>query len=167
MSKRELGRVGVLARVKSKDLRVVDAAALMRLSYRQAKRLWKRYREEGAAGLKHRSAGRRSKRAYAEKFRRQVLGLVREKYGGAVGGAVWAHPGGGAPGLRGWAAHRWRDATAVDAGGRAVEPGAEAKAASEPPRTQGASGGDGPDGRKFSPLAGRAGSGRMLDGLGG
>ena len=85
MSKRELGRVGVLARVKSKDLRVVDAAALMRLSYRQAKRLWKRYREEGAAGLKHRSAGRRSKRAYAEKFRRQVLGLVREKYGGAVG----------------------------------------------------------------------------------
>lgn len=85
MSKRELARAGVLARVKSRDLRVVDAAALMRLSYRQTKRLWKRYREEGAAGLKHRSAGRRSKRAYSEKFRRQVLGLVREKYGGAVG----------------------------------------------------------------------------------
>ena len=85
MSKRELARVGVLARVKSRDLRVVDAAVLMRLSYRQTKRLWKRYREEGAAGLKHRSAGRRSNRAYAEKFRRQVLGLVREKYGGAVG----------------------------------------------------------------------------------
>src|SRR5579859_7167354 len=85
MSKRELGRVGVLARVKSRDLRVVDAAALMRLGYRQAKRLWKRYQEEGAAGLKHRSAGRRSSRAYAEKFRRQVLGRVREKYGGGVG----------------------------------------------------------------------------------
>jgi len=85
MSKRELARVGVLARVKSKDLRVVDAAVLMRLSYRQAKRLWKRYREEKAAGLKHRSAGRRSNRAYAEKFRSQVLGLVREKYGGGVG----------------------------------------------------------------------------------
>ena len=85
MSKRELARVGVLARVKSRDLRVVDAAALMRLSYRQAKRLWKRYQEEGAAGLKHRSAGRRSKRAYSEKFHGQVLELVREKYGGAVG----------------------------------------------------------------------------------
>jgi len=85
MSKRELGRVGVLARVKSRDLRVVDAAALMRLGYRQAKRLWKRYQEEGAAGLKHRSAGRRSNRAYAESFRRKVLGLVGEKYGGAVG----------------------------------------------------------------------------------
>jgi len=85
MSKRELSRVEVLARVKSGDLRVVDAAVLMRLSYRQAKRLWKRYRKEGAAGLKHRSAGQRSNRAYAESFRRTVLGLVREKYGGPVG----------------------------------------------------------------------------------
>ena len=54
----------VLARVKSKELQVVDAATLLRVSYRQAKRLWRRYREEGAAGLKHRSAGRRSHRAY-------------------------------------------------------------------------------------------------------
>jgi Helix-turn-helix domain len=85
MSKRELGRVEVLARVKSGELRVVDAGVLLRLSYRQTKRLWKRYEEEGAVGLKHRSAGRRSNRAYGEKFRRRVLGLVREKYGGAVG----------------------------------------------------------------------------------
>jgi transposase len=85
MSKRELGEVEVLARVKSRDLRVVDAAALLRLSYRQAKRLWKRYREEGAAGMKHRSAGRRSNRGYTEQFRRKVLGRVREKYGGPVG----------------------------------------------------------------------------------
>lgn len=85
MSKRELGRVEVLARVRSGELRVVDASALLRVSYRQAKRLWKRYREEGAAGLKHRRAGRSSNRAYEESFRRQVLGLVREKYGGPVG----------------------------------------------------------------------------------
>jgi len=71
--------------VKSKDLRVVDGAVLMRLSYRQTKRLWKRYREAGAAGLKHGSAGRRSHRAYPEKFRRRVLERVREKYGGPVG----------------------------------------------------------------------------------
>jgi hypothetical protein len=37
MSKRELGRVEVLARVRSRELRVVDAAALLRLSYRQTK----------------------------------------------------------------------------------------------------------------------------------
>src|SRR5260370_40636249 len=57
----------------------------MRVSYRQAKRLWKRYREEGAKGLKHRSAGRPSHRAHEPKFRRKGLQLVRKKYGGLVG----------------------------------------------------------------------------------
>ena len=85
MSKRELRRVEVLARVRSKQLRIVDASRLMHVSYRQAKRLWKRYRDEGAAGLKHRSAGRPSHRAHDSKFRKRVLQLVREKYGGPVG----------------------------------------------------------------------------------
>jgi hypothetical protein len=85
MSKKELGRVEVLARVKSKQLRVVDAAPLLRVSDRQAKRLWRLYREEGAAGLKHRGAGRASNRAHEAKFGRKVLRLVREKYSGAVG----------------------------------------------------------------------------------
>jgi len=85
MSKRELARVEVLARVRSKQLRVVDAHRLLGVSYRQAKRLWKRYREEGAAGLQHRSAGRPSNHGHKKKFRQKVLQLVREKYGGAVG----------------------------------------------------------------------------------
>ncbi len=85
MSHRELERVQVLARVRGKQLRVVDAGRLLRVSYRQAKRLWKRYRDEGAAGLQHRSAGRPSPRARDERFRRSVLRRVREKYGGAVG----------------------------------------------------------------------------------
>jgi transposase len=85
MSKRELARVEVLARVRSKQLRVVDAGRLMQVSYRQAKRLWKRYREEGAAGLQHRSAGRPSNHGHEKKFQHQVLQLVRKKYGGEVG----------------------------------------------------------------------------------
>lgn len=85
MSQEELRRVEVLARVRSHQVRVSDAARLLRVSYRQAKRLWKRYREEGAGGLKHRSAGRVSNRACPSKFRQRVLDLVREKYGGAVG----------------------------------------------------------------------------------
>lgn len=85
MSSLELRRVEVLARVKSKQLKLKDAAALLSVSYRQAKRLWKRYRQGGAKALKHGNAGRRSNRAKAEKFRRQVLGLVRRKYSGAVG----------------------------------------------------------------------------------
>jgi len=85
MSQEELRRVEVLARVRSNQLRLVDASRLMRVSYRQTKRLWKRFREEGAAGLKHRGAGRTSNRAYPRKFRQRVLALVREKYGGPVG----------------------------------------------------------------------------------
>ena len=72
----------VLGRVKGQTLRLVDAAKMLEVSYRQAKRLWQRYREEGAKGLQHRSAGRSSNRAKPEKFRRKVLGLIREKYSG-------------------------------------------------------------------------------------
>jgi hypothetical protein len=85
MSQEELRRVEVLARVRSQQLRVVDAGRLMAVSYRQAKRLWKRYREQGAAGLKHRGAGKSSNRGYPLQFRQRVLALVREKYGGPVG----------------------------------------------------------------------------------
>jgi transposase len=85
MSRRELERVGVLARVRSRQLLLVDAGRLMRMSYRQVKRLWKRYREEGAAGLKHRSAGRPSNRAHERDFRQKVLELIRKKYSGVVG----------------------------------------------------------------------------------
>src|SRR4029077_21121094 len=60
MSSRELRRVEVLARVQAEELKLIDAASLMGVSYRQAKRIGKRYREEGAEGTKHRSAGRRA-----------------------------------------------------------------------------------------------------------
>src|SRR3974390_2191476 len=85
MSQQELRRVEVLARVRSRQRRLVDASRLLGVSYRQAKRLWKRYREEGPAGLRHRSAGGLSNCAYEPKFRQGVLRQVREKYGGGVG----------------------------------------------------------------------------------
>lgn len=82
MSIRELKRVEVLARVKGGALTLVAAAEVMAVSYRQAKRLWKRYRRRGAAGLRHRSAGRRSNRRKPAAFRRKVLGVVRRTLGG-------------------------------------------------------------------------------------
>src|ERR1700686_667137 len=82
MSLNELKRAGVLARVAAETLTLGGAAALMAVSYRQAKRLYRRYRAEGAAGLKHRSAGRASNRATARKVRERVLALVRKKYSG-------------------------------------------------------------------------------------
>ncbi len=84
MSTRELRRVEVFSQVASRALRLVDAAEMLSLSYRQTKRLWQRYRREGAAGLQHRSAGGASHRAKPRPFREQVLRLVREKYGGSA-----------------------------------------------------------------------------------
>jgi len=43
MSEGELRRVEVLARVASEELRLVDAARLMDLSYRQTERVWRQY----------------------------------------------------------------------------------------------------------------------------
>jgi len=84
MSARELTRVEVLSRVKAGTLSVHSAATLLAVSYRQAKRLARRYRTEGAQGLKHRSAGQTSNHARAAPERERVLALVRAKYSGPV-----------------------------------------------------------------------------------
>jgi transposase len=55
---------------------------MLAVSYRQVKRLYRRYRVEGATGLKHRSAGRRSNAAQQDAAREHILALVRGKYGG-------------------------------------------------------------------------------------
>jgi len=85
MSCKELRRAGVLAGVESGELKLVNAAVMMGLSYGQSKRLAKRYREGGAQGLKHGSAGRESNRRKGKKFRERVLGLVGKKYSGEEG----------------------------------------------------------------------------------
>jgi transposase len=85
MSSKELKRLGVLARVEKGVLNLVNAAEILGLSYRQAKRIWRRFQEEGAEGLQHRSVGRESGRSKPKKFRLKVLRLVRQKYSGEVG----------------------------------------------------------------------------------
>src|ERR1039457_4889521 len=85
MSDRELKRAAVLSRVSKAGWRLMQAAERMGVSYRQAKRLWKRYRGQGARGLVHGNAGRVSKRAKPQSLRRRVLALLRKKYGGEVG----------------------------------------------------------------------------------
>jgi transposase len=83
MSSHELERVEVIGRVKSGELKLIDAAVILELSYRQVKRLWQRYREAGGQGLKHGNAGRPSNRRKPLKLRRRVLHLIRKKYSGS------------------------------------------------------------------------------------
>ena len=82
LSKKELARGGILGRVKVGELLVKDAAVLMRVSYRQGKQLWARYRKHGAGSLQHGNAGRVSNRRRPEKERKKILRKVQEKYSG-------------------------------------------------------------------------------------
>jgi transposase len=75
MSSKELKRLGVLARVEKEALNLVNAAEILGLSYRQTKRIWRRYQDEGEEGLQHRSVGRESGRSKPKKFRVKVLRL--------------------------------------------------------------------------------------------
>jgi transposase len=84
MSTNELKRVGVMGRVAAGTLTLGSAAELLALSYRQAKRVYRRYRDDGATGLTHRSAGRPSNHATAAKMRTRALALIREKYSGPI-----------------------------------------------------------------------------------
>ena len=75
MSRNEREGMMIMAGVKSNELTQVQAAELMGLGYRQAKRVWRRYQDEGEAGLVHRlrgqPGGRRKPDARA-KVRRKV-----------------------------------------------------------------------------------------------
>jgi hypothetical protein len=82
MSPKELKRAEVLSRVKDGTLRLGQAAVRLDVSYRQTKRLWKRYRHRGAKGLVHGNVGKPSNRAAPGVFWRKVLHRVDTKYGG-------------------------------------------------------------------------------------
>jgi transposase len=83
MSTGELERVEVMGRVAKEELKLTDAAAMLQLSYRQVKRLWRRYRRKGSKGLQHGNAGRASNRSKPAKFRRRVMSLIKHKYSGS------------------------------------------------------------------------------------
>lgn len=80
MSQKERRRLELLAQVRKKQLSLVEAAALLPLSYRQCKRVWKRFHAEGAAGLVHRLRGKPSTHGKPPAERQQALALVRERY---------------------------------------------------------------------------------------
>jgi len=74
-----------MARVKTGTLSLKTAARMLDVSYRQAKRVWRRYREAGARGLRHRAVGQPSNRGTPGRVRQRVLALIRKKYTGGIG----------------------------------------------------------------------------------
>ena len=79
MSGNERERLTIMAGVTEQELTLVQAAELMAVSYRQSKRIWRRYQEDGDAGLVHRLRGKPSARRKPSSLRAQVLARYEEE----------------------------------------------------------------------------------------
>ncbi len=82
MSRKEISRLEVMQRLKEKSLSQREAAEMLDLSIRQVKRMFKSYREKGAAGLVSQRRGRESNNRLSEETRKRVLDLLGSKYRG-------------------------------------------------------------------------------------
>lgn len=81
LNTKEVERVQVLTLVKNGNLPLSKAAELLGLGYRQSKRVMKRFRSQGAAGLTHRGRGKQGNRRLAASLRTKALAVVKRKYG--------------------------------------------------------------------------------------
>jgi hypothetical protein len=69
----------VMAGVAEEEVTLIAASGLMGVSYRQGKRIWRRYQDEGDAGLVHRLRGKPSARRKPPALREQVLAMCEEQ----------------------------------------------------------------------------------------
>lgn len=82
LNAREQQRVMVLNRLERKQLVAAEAAALIGVSVRHARRLLARYREDGVAAMAHGNRGRRPVHTLDDALRTQVVELARGPYAG-------------------------------------------------------------------------------------
>ncbi len=80
MSAKERDRLKVMGALSEGRLKQEQAGRLLKLSSRQVRRLLRRWRAQGDAGLVHRSRGRPSNRKTADKVRRKALACIRRDY---------------------------------------------------------------------------------------
>lgn len=79
---KELKVLHVIHKVIQGEITQGRAAEIISLSERQIRRLVKRIREEGDAGIRHRSRGRQSNRRKPKKLKERIIKLYQERYKG-------------------------------------------------------------------------------------
>jgi transposase len=80
MSQRERSRLVMMSRVREKAMTIKESSEVMGVSYRQGRRIHKRYTEEGDKGLIHRNRGQPSNRSKPPEVKEAVIALYRERY---------------------------------------------------------------------------------------
>jgi transposase len=82
MSTKELSRLEVMQRLSEKRMSQKEAGEILHLSTRQVKRLLRKYRKQGAAGVVSKHRGRKSSNRLTEEVKKKVLDLLKTKYKG-------------------------------------------------------------------------------------
>ena len=80
LNQMEAHRGHVLEQVDQKSLSLKDAAIIMAVSYRQAKRIYKRWCSDGLQGLCHGNRGRAVTHALSSDLTAMILALHADKY---------------------------------------------------------------------------------------
>jgi transposase len=80
MGQKELIRAKIMEMVKQGQKRLRDAASILKVSYRQAKRILKKYHESGDRGLIHGNTGKRSHRRIKDSVREAIIECYRTQY---------------------------------------------------------------------------------------
>lgn len=82
MTAYEREKIKVMELVKRKHLTLKDASECLALSYRQVKRIFKKYKMEGSKGIIHKGRGKISNRKTKDNVIKRILKLYKEKYTG-------------------------------------------------------------------------------------
>ena len=80
MGQKELLRSKTLEMVRQGKMSLIAASTTLRISYRQAIRLYAKYRKEGDAGLIHGNYGKPSNNRITDKIKGKVVEAYRQKY---------------------------------------------------------------------------------------
>lgn len=80
LSQRQLQRVRVMSLVEAGKITLREAAGKIGRSYRQAKRIWRRMKEEGVKGVLHGNLGKPSNQRTPDQIQEKVLQLSRQRY---------------------------------------------------------------------------------------
>jgi hypothetical protein len=80
MKRQDAERLRIIQKVLDEDLTQVEAGACLNLEERQIRRLVKRVRVEGPAGIIHKSRGRASSRRLGSALKARILDLIKRRY---------------------------------------------------------------------------------------
>jgi len=80
MTLKEADRYSIMNQIESRKLKIKEASHVLGISYRQARRLWQRYKKEGAKGLISKRKGRPSNHQLSYGIKEKAMTLVKAKY---------------------------------------------------------------------------------------